>query len=213
MSMDPAQLAPCLDQLLSEMSPPTELIDANARANLLTWLTLVEQWNRKLDLTAARTTQELVDLLVADAVRLASMATAGSSWIDVGTGCGAPGMGLALLRPDIAMTLVEPLEKRVTFLRTVIGTLRRTDIKIVRGKGEDIAAKQETFDVAVSRATLNPPEWLALGDQLAPKGEVLVLLARVDTPTHSARKLVEEVSYTWPLTRADRRIARFMPTT
>lgn len=205
--MNPAQLVPCLDRLLTALSPTP--VEASARDALKTWVELVELWNRKLDLTAARTPEELVDLLVADALQLSLSARSETSWVDVGTGCGAPGLGLALLRPDLKMTLVEPLEKRVSFLRTVIGTLRRTDIKIVRGKGEDTVASGSTFDVALSRATLAPVDWLALGHELAPAGDVIVLLARVETPSHADRVLEGEHAYTWPLTKAERRIATF----
>lgn len=182
---------------------------AESARELAVWVALVADWNRRIDLTAARSEDELVDLMVADAALLATHLSAAQSVIDVGTGAGAPGLGLALLRPSMAVTLVEPLQKRVAFLRTVTGGLpagRRP--RVVRGRGEDVAVRGERFDVAVSRATLAPPEWLALGVRLAP--EVWVLLAHGAAPEQDGYRVADDVTYRWPLTGAERRAVRYV---
>ncbi len=73
------------------------------------WLERLEEWNARIDLTAARSREELVDLMVADALVLAPRMPTGARVVDVGTGAGAPGLALALLRADLRVTLVEPL--------------------------------------------------------------------------------------------------------
>ncbi len=115
----------------------------------------------------------------------------------------------ALLRPDIKMTLVEPLEKRVSFLRTVLGTIGRVDIKVQRTKGEDLVTKGTTFDCAVSRATLAPQEWLHLGTELAPKGRVFVLLAKIDDPEKAGWDKSAECHYQWPGSKGERWIVEY----
>jgi 16S rRNA (guanine527-N7)-methyltransferase len=180
-----------------------------AARELAAWVGLVADWNRRIDLTAARSDDELVDLMIADAAVLAPRMAAGARVVDVGTGAGAPGVGVALLRRDLALTLVEPLQKRVAFLRTVAGGLpaeRRP--RVVRGRGEDVAAAGERFDVAISRATLAPPDWLALGAGLAP--EVWVLLAQGEPPAREGLRVADDLAYRWPLTRAERRAVRFV---
>ena len=77
------------------------------------WLDLLAEWNARMDLTAARTEDERIDLMLADALALAPRIAEGARVVDVGTGAGAPGLALALLRPDLETTLVEPLTKRV----------------------------------------------------------------------------------------------------
>jgi 16S rRNA (guanine527-N7)-methyltransferase len=131
----------------------------------------------------------------------------------VGTGAGAPGLPLALARGDLAVTLVEPLQKRAALLRTVAGSLAAGIARpaIVRARGEDLAARGERFDVAVSRATLPPPAWLELGARLAPAGEVWVLLAREEPPRGEAWTIAEDIRYRWPLTDKERRAVRFVP--
>lgn len=164
---------------------------------LVRWLDLVRTWNRKIDLTAAKTDDDLAELGVLDAMHIAArVAREGGSVVDVGSGFGAPGVGLAILRPDLKVKLVEPLGKRATFLRTVIGALSLTArVEVLESKGEAVADAGTHFDAAISRATLPPDEWLALGDRLAPRGEVVALLARDPPPQHVGRALSFRVDY------------------
>lgn len=156
-------------------------IGPRAVLDLAAWLTLVRAWNRKIDLTAAKDDVALAELGTLDAAWLAHLVPAGARVVDVGTGFGAPGLALACLRPDLALTLVEPLGKRVAFLRTVIGSVGLVDrVTVESARGEDLVAAGRRFDVAISRATLAKDAWLALGAALAPR--VYVLLGREDLP-------------------------------
>jgi 16S rRNA (guanine527-N7)-methyltransferase len=191
-----------VDRLADELHFP---LSETARGAIDTWLTRLEEWNARVDLTAARSPEELVDLMLVDAFVVAPRIPRGVRLVDVGSGAGAPGLAIALLRPDLPVTLVEPLGKRVSFLRTVIGVLGRTDVTLVHGRGETLAGKG-AFDVAISRATLPPPEWLALGvDLVVPGGAVWALLAGDAAPDHPRARLTDELPYTWPLTGATRR--------
>ncbi len=185
-------------------------IAAEPLERLCGWLDSIATWNARIDLTAARCAGELVDLMVADALVLADATPKGVRLVDVGSGAGAPGLGIAILRPDLQVTLVEPLQKRVAFLRTVLGTLGLSNAVVLRERGEALAARGESFDVAIARATLPPPEWLALGARLAsPGGSVWVLLAREAAPTLTGWKCVEERAYRWPHTDVERRVLRY----
>ncbi len=174
---------------------------------LVLWLDTLLAWNARLDLTAARTVNELVDLMLADAFAVAKTTPEGASLVDVGAGAGAPGLALAIVRPDLKVTLVEPLTKRVSFLRTVLGKLGRTDVLLVRAHAEDVTMH---FDVAISRATLPPSVWLSLGLSLADR--VWVLLAKDDAPFHPRAEIVQELAYQWPLTGAPRRMVGYRTT-
>ncbi len=154
-------------------------------------------------LGVARSADELVDLLFADAFAIAAAlpSSDGERWLDVGSGVGAPGIPLALLLP-VSMTLVEPREKRVAFLRTAVGTLARPDIAVTRARSDRFG--EGSCDVAVSRATLPPEEWLAEGARLS-TGRVWLLLAKAELPEISGRRILADVRYRWPLTGAERR--------
>jgi 16S rRNA (guanine527-N7)-methyltransferase len=196
------QLNALLDRAVAEMGT---LLDSRPRRHLVKWLERLEEWNARMDLTAARSQAELVDLMVTDAIALAKHIPLHARLVDVGTGAGAPGLAIAVLRDDLRVTLVEPLGKRASFLRTVLGDLGRSDIAIERARGEALAGRR-AWDVAISRATLAPPVWLELGTTLVrPGGSVWVLLAKDAPPGHPHAVIDADHAYTWPLTGADRR--------
>ena len=98
---------------------------------------------QKLDLTAARTPEALVEVMLADAFMLATPGTIAPSLrvLDVGSGAGAPALPLLILRSDLTAVLVEPLRKRVAFLRTALGTLGLVDRVSVREQKLDLEAE------------------------------------------------------------------------
>lgn len=70
---------------------------------------------------------------------------------DIGSGAGLPGLVLAIARPDLRLTLVEPLLRRTTFLDEVIKQLGLTGVTVVRGRAEEVRDRHG-FDVVTSRA-------------------------------------------------------------
>lgn len=70
---------------------------------------------------------------------------------DVGSGAGLPGIVLALARPDLAVTLLEPLLRRTSFLDETISLLGLSNVEVLRGRAEEFAGKRR-FDVVTSRA-------------------------------------------------------------
>lgn len=186
-------------------------VDDAARRAMGAWIALVASWNARVDLTAARSDDELVDIMIADALVLASRMPEGARVVDVGSGAGAPGLPLFFARPDLQITLVEPLQKRVAFLRTAVGSILTSGARpmIERGRGEDLAKRGARFDVAISRATLSPDRWIALGGALAPEGDVWALLAREEPPAVAGRVIADDVRYGWPLTGVARRAVRY----
>jgi 16S rRNA (guanine527-N7)-methyltransferase len=207
---DPAQTRAALSPLIERATRALEIeLDGAARSAIEVWLARLLEWNARIDLTAARSLPELVDLMLADALVLARHLSPQARIVDVGTGAGAPGLALALLRPDLRMTLVEPLGKRASFLRTAIGEARRADIGLERVRGEALAGRR-AWDAAISRATLAPDTWLGLGATLAaPGGSVWVLLAKDAAPTHPRARAEADVAYVWPLTGAERRAVHY----
>lgn len=73
-----------------------------------------------------------------------------ASVLDVGSGAGLPGVPLAIVRPDVAVTLVEPLLRRATFLEEVVGLLALGNLDVVRSRAEDLPGG--AADVVVARA-------------------------------------------------------------
>jgi 16S rRNA (guanine527-N7)-methyltransferase len=193
-----------------DLEPDAPRAGSTLASALARWGQRVSEWNQRIDLTAARSDDELVDLLVADAAAIARALRHRNSetWVDVGSGAGAPGLALSLLAPELTMTLVEPKAKRVAFLRSTVGELGCDHVRVQRVRSDELGG--QSFEVAVSRATLAPAEWLAEGARLARRA-VWVLLAQAETPAHPNLRLTEELSYRWPLTGAVRRALRYEP--
>jgi hypothetical protein len=85
-----------------------------------------------------------------------------------------------------------------------------TNMRVLRAKGEDLAARGDIFDTAVARATLPPAAWLDLGGRLVrPGGAVWVLLAREPAPEIEGWQIETEERYVWPLTGVERRALRY----
>ena len=70
---------------------------------------------------------------------------------DLGSGAGLPGLVLAIARPDLHITLVEPLLRRTTFLQEVVADLDLDGVEVIRGRADDLHGRR-TFDVVTSRA-------------------------------------------------------------
>ncbi len=73
----------------------------------------------------------------------------GASVADVGTGAGLPGLVWAIARPDLTVTLIEPLLRRTTFLDEAVVTLGLDNVTVLRTRAEDV---KETYDVVTARA-------------------------------------------------------------
>jgi 16S rRNA (guanine527-N7)-methyltransferase len=75
-----------------------------------------------------------------------------STVCDIGSGAGLPGIVLAIRRPDLRVTLVEPLLRRTTFLDLAVSTMGLTNVTVRRGRAEELHSTSGGFDVVTSRA-------------------------------------------------------------
>ncbi|CUR62337.1 Ribosomal RNA small subunit methyltransferase G [metagenome] len=101
-----------------------------------------------------------------------------ASVCDIGTGAGLPGVVLAIARPDVRMTLVEPLLRRTTFLDEVVAELDLSHVTVVRARAEDLHGVS-TFDVVTSRAVAPLERLLGWSMPLvAPTGALVAMKGR-----------------------------------
>lgn len=179
------------------------------------WASLLDQawiWGQRTNLTAAKDRAALCEILFVDAWHLwkSNLAPKGARVVDVGAGVGAPTIPLLCVRPDLSAVLVEPRRKRVAFLRHVVGELQLQDrVDVVESKvnPREPAVHGAPFDVALSRATFDPADWLRLGSHLA--SDVLLFMARQDPPALDGWKVTQRVDYRVPSSDAPRAILRF----
>jgi 16S rRNA (guanine527-N7)-methyltransferase len=106
---------------------------------------------------------------------VARLVPAKSAVVDLGSGAGLPGIVLAILLPNIKMTLLEPLARRVDFLEECVAALGLTNVQVMRGRAEDLAGHM-LADVVTSRAVAPLDKLAGLSVGLArPGGRVLAI--------------------------------------
>lgn len=109
--------------------------------------------NETTNLTAIRTPAEAARLHFLDSAALLPLADfAGKRVIDVGSGAGFPGAVLKILQPDIALTTIDGVGKKVEFVKGACQSLGLTNVDCLWGRVEELPALRESFDIAVSRA-------------------------------------------------------------
>jgi 16S rRNA (guanine527-N7)-methyltransferase len=99
--------------------------------------------------------------------------------LDVGTGAGLPGIPLAIVFEDVALTLVEPRRKRSTFLRIATNRLGLSDVTLERARIEDLT-ETSRFDTVISKAFQDPREWLETARPWVRPGGAVICMARPD---------------------------------
>ncbi len=109
-----------------------------------------------------------------NSVAMASLIAPSATLLDVGSGAGLPGIPLAILRPDLKVTLLEPLLRRANFLTEAVEELGLQDtVTVVRGRAEE---HRQTYHVVTGRAVAALPKLLGWCLPLvAPKGQLLAL--------------------------------------
>lgn len=120
------------------------------------YFNMLVEWNTKINLTAITDEQGVAVKHFADCLSLFNYIDIpkGASVIDVGTGAGFPGIVLKIARPDINLTLLDSLNKRLVFLQEILNSTG-TNAILVHSRAEDGAKKleyREKYDFAVSRA-------------------------------------------------------------
>lgn len=128
-----------------------------------------------------------------------TLLAAGSTVLDIGSGAGLPGIPLAIARPDCSLVLVEPLERRVVYLRQVIANLELVNCRVVRGRADEVIDECGGADYVTSRAVAplaklaswSSPLLRVGGELLALKGSSAADEIRRDMAEVAATRLVD----------------------
>ncbi len=156
-------------------------LTADIKNQLNTYGNLLIEWNGKMNLTAIKEPEEILFKHFYDCILFFKNVDVpqNATIIDVGTGAGFPGMVLKIIRPDLKVTLLDSLNKRLVFLNEVINALDLKGIETVHSRAEDagkIGLYREKFQIATARAVASMPVLLEYCLPLVKKGGMFVAM-------------------------------------
>jgi 16S rRNA (guanine527-N7)-methyltransferase len=137
------------------------------------------EWNNKFNLTAITDGQEFIIKHFIDSLSVVPYLKDAKSLVDVGTGAGFPGIPLKIAMPSLDVTLLESQEKKVKFLKTVVGELGLAGIAAVHMRAEDAGRApgyREKMDAAVARAVAPMPVLLEYCLPLVKTGGIFIAM-------------------------------------
>lgn len=135
---------------------------------------LLIKWNESYNLTSITSPKDVLDLHLVDSLALAKcsgdLLNGSKTVLDVGSGGGLPAIPLAIVRPELEITMVDAVQKKTIFQRQAISMLRLKNIKAEHTRVEQI--KDRTFDVITSRAFASLSDMIHLTEHLLAPGGV-----------------------------------------
>lgn len=146
---------------LSKLKEGTQILNMDITDQQLgkfdKYISLLIQWNKKMNLTAITEPEEIIVDHFLDSISILNEINIEDrhSIIDVGTGAGFPGIPIKIMKPHVKLVLLDSLKKRTEFLKVVAEELGLSNIEIIHSRAEDLAREEkyrENFDFVVSRA-------------------------------------------------------------
>ena len=140
-------------------------------------IALIEElarWNKKINLTAIRSTQDMVSGHLLDSLAVRPFLQ-GKSIIDVGSGAGFPGLPLAIVDPSLNYRLLDSNGKKIAFIKHVISLLNLKNVEAIKIRAEDYFPASG-FDTVIARALTGIPNLIALTEHMLTKQGVIISL-------------------------------------
>lgn len=163
---------------------------------------LLIEWNEKINLTRITTKEDVYlkhfydSLTIVKSIDLTKQETL----CDVGTGAGFPGIVLKIVFPNLKITLIDSLNKRVNYLNTIIKKLNLVDIVAIHSRGEDYKGR---FDVVTSRAVANIEKLVDYTMHLVSKNGVFIAM-KGDIDKELDEKVLRKLSKKYKILNIER---------
>ena len=135
---------------------------------------LLEKWNRVYNLTAVRDARAMVVRHILDSLVVLPYLSQGNL-LDVGTGAGLPGLPIAIVRPELPVTLLDASAKKLRFVRQAVFELGLDNVEVVQSRMQEYQPAR-SFDMVISRAVANLSElYRQTAHLVRPGGRILFM--------------------------------------
>jgi 16S rRNA (guanine527-N7)-methyltransferase len=151
--------------------------DASARERLLAYLQLLEKWNKVYNLTAVRDIDAMMTHHLFDSLAVVPHLV-GATVVDVGSGAGLPGVPIAIMRPDMRVTLLDSNHKKTAFLQQAAIELALDNATVVCNRAESWRPAH-AYDVVISRAFAELSQFVATAGHLCSDDGVIIAMKGV----------------------------------
>nr|WP_233612046.1 16S rRNA (guanine(527)-N(7))-methyltransferase RsmG [Corallococcus sp. AB045] len=177
------------------------------------------KWNAKVNLTAITAPEEVLEKHFLDSLAVLPEVKGATSLLDLGAGAGFPGLPLKLELPEMGVTLVDTVGKKIAFIKAAAASLGLVGVRGLHARAE---GKPETegiprAQVLIARAFMDLPDWLNLAPAYVEEGgRVVAMLGKQQTDAElQARaaernlRVVSARAYRLPFSGAERQVAVF----
>jgi 16S rRNA (guanine527-N7)-methyltransferase len=168
-------LIPYLGDTSGSSSLHEPQVPAGLYFRLSAYLDLLLKWNARTNLTAIRDPQEIVRRHFGESLFAGRHLGVPETLLDLGSGAGFPGLPIALLYPQIRVTLAESQNKKATFLREAVRTLELPSVEVWPARAEALPATRQFHTVALRAVDNMEAALLAARARMAPGGQLAVL--------------------------------------
>jgi 16S rRNA (guanine527-N7)-methyltransferase len=154
--------------------------------SLIDYLALLSKWNVVYNLTAVRDPAQMVTQHLLDSMSAVPAFAAAKNVLDVGAGGGLPGLVLAILRPDMQVSLIDTVHKKTAFLTQVKAELGLSNVTVHTARVEQLQLEKK-FDVITSRAFAELADFVNWSGHLLEQGGHFIAMKGVNPQQEMAR--------------------------
>jgi 16S rRNA (guanine527-N7)-methyltransferase len=163
-------------------------------AGINTYIELLLKWNKTVSLTTVTKVDQILAFHFGESLfALPMLPVEKSRLADVGSGAGFPGIPLAMARPALEVTLIEPNAKKFVFLNEVIRQLSLSNVRAVRSRTDDLQSSDGLFEIVTARAVGQFDvliEWAKV--RITPGGKLILWVGDGD-----AKQILNDTRFEW----------------
>jgi 16S rRNA (guanine527-N7)-methyltransferase len=186
-AFDHDALAAVLDQGIKDM---TLAVTPEQQTKLMGYLALMNKWNGVYNLTSLRDPHQMVTHHLLDSLAAVPAFADARNVLDVGAGGGLPGIVLAIVRPDMKVSMIDTVHKKTAFLNQVKAELKLTNVSVHTMKVQDLVV-EDKFDVITSRAFADLSDFVNWSGHLLAVGGKFIALKGV-APSEERERLPQD---------------------